>query len=102
MKNINRRGFIKDTALAGIGLSVLNNPIRSIAAEQQNKVRVGIIGVGLRVSCTCRNAEAERRGSIAMADPDKEMMGRAQKLVKQFGKKAPIEFGNGHTITRTY
>lgn len=96
MKNINRRGFIKDTALAGIGLSMMNSPIHTFAAEKLNKVRVGIIGVGLRgqlhLSEMLKRKDVE---VIALADPDAHMMGRAQKMVKQFSAKSPIEFANG-------
>jgi len=97
MKSIDRRNFIKHTTLAGIGLSMVNNPIQSFAAEQVTTVRIGIIGAGLRgqthLSEMLKRKDVE---VIAMADPDKDMMARAQKLVKKFEKKAPVEFTNGN------
>jgi predicted dehydrogenase len=49
IKGNSRRSFIKKSAFAGLGLSVLPS-IRSytIAEEKETKVRLGFIGVGLR------------------------------------------------------
>src|SRR5690606_26324159 len=33
---------------------------------------------------------------VAMADPDKQMIGMAQELVKRAGKKAPVVYSNGN------
>ncbi len=96
MKNIHRRKFIKDTAIAGIALSMLNSPVKSFANEKKKTVRIGMIAVGLRgqlhLSEMLKRKDVE---IIAMADPDKRMMGMAQQLVKQSGRKAPVEYSNG-------
>ncbi len=91
-----RRKFLKYSASAGAGLALMNTPLKTFAAEKQSKVRVGMIAVGLRGQLHL--TEMLKRNDvevIAMADPDKRMMGMARDLVKQFGKKAPVEYGNG-------
>jgi len=96
MKNMHRREFIKDTARVGIGLSLFNIPLGGLTIEKKNSVRIGMIAVGLRgqlhLSEMLKRSDVE---VIAMADPDKRMMGMAQQLVKQFDKKPPVEYGNG-------
>ncbi|HYV54878.1 MAG TPA: Gfo/Idh/MocA family oxidoreductase, partial [Chitinophagaceae bacterium] len=96
MKNMHRREFIKDTARAGIALSLFNIPLKGLTIEKKNSVRIGMIAVGLRgqlhLSEMLKRSDVE---VIAMADPDKRMMGMARDLVKTFGKKAPVEYGNG-------
>ena len=92
MKNIHRRKFIKDTAMAGIALSMINIPIKSFGTQKKNTIRIGMIAVGLRgqlhLSEMLKRDDVE---VIAMADPDKRMMGMAQEVVKKFGKKSTIE-----------
>lgn len=91
-----RRKFLKQTALAGAGIAFLQSPLSVFAAEQQTKVRIGMIAIGLRgqlhLSEMLKRDDVE---VIAMADPDKQMMAMAQAIVKQFGKKAPVEYSNG-------
>lgn len=82
--------------MAGIALSMLNSPVKSFAIEKKNTVRIGMIAVGLRGQLHL--SEMLKRNDveiIAMADPDKRMMGMAQQLVKQSGRKAPVEYTNG-------
>jgi hypothetical protein len=96
MQDINRRKFIKDTAMAGTALAMFSSPIKSWATEKATIVRIGIIGVGLRGQLHL--SEMLKRKDVevtALADPDKSMMARAQQLVKEFGKKAPAEYTNG-------
>jgi hypothetical protein len=92
-----RRKFLKQTALAGAGAALLQTPLKVFASEKATKVRIGMIAVGLRgqlhLSEMLKRDDVE---VIAMADPDKEMMAMAQKLVKKLGKKAPVEFSNGN------
>lgn len=92
----NRRDFIRQSAMAGAGIAMINSPFKLFAAEQKKVVRVGMIAVGLRGQLHLE--EMLKRNDvevIAMADPDKRMMGMAQELVKKYGKKAPVEYGNG-------
>lgn len=97
MKQINRRNFISNTALAGAGLALMPQSIKAMGAVKKDKVRVGIIAVGLRGQLHLE--EMLKRSDvevIAIADPDKGMIAMAQKLVKQYNKKAPAEYSNGN------
>jgi len=91
-----RRQFIKQAGLATAGVALMQTPLKAFASEKVTKVRVGMIAVGLRgqlhLSEMLKRADVE---VVAMADPDKQMMAMAQKLVSQFGKKAPVEYSNG-------
>lgn len=93
----NRRNFLKQTTAAGAGITLLQSPLKIFAAKKITKVRIGIIAVGLRgqlhLSEMLKRDDVE---VIAMADPDKQMMAMAQNIVKQFGKKAPVEYSNGN------
>src|SRR5437867_5575303 len=96
MKNMHRRKFIKDTARAGIAISLLNFQIKNFTSEKKNSVRIGMIAVGLRGQSHLE--EMLKRNDVevvAMADPDKGMMASAQKLVARYNKKAPAEYSNG-------
>lgn len=91
-----RRKFLKQTAAAGAGLAMMQSPLRSFATEKQAKVRIGIIGVGLRgqlhLSEMLKRDDVE---VVAVADPDAGMIASAQKLVREAGKKEPMSYGNG-------
>lgn len=94
---IHRRDFIRNTSLAGLSVGLSVNNIIASAPEQVTKVRVGMIGVGLRgqehVRLLSRRADVE---IVAMADPDKQMMAAAQQIITGTGKKAPAEYSNGN------
>lgn len=95
MKNIQRRQFIKDTAMTGMALGFLGNSSFGFS-QKQNMVRVGMIAVGLRGQTHL--AEMLKRSDVevvAMADPDEKMMAMAREVVKKFNKKMPAEYGNG-------
>lgn len=91
---MNRRQFINQSLMAGAAMSIPS--IKGFAEEKKTKVRLGFIAVGLRGQTHLE--EMLKRDDveiIAMADPDKNMMARAQALVKKFNRKAPKEFSNG-------
>ncbi len=96
MGTYSRRQFIKDAAITGAAISAINTPLKVMAAEKKTTVRLGFIGVGLRGQ-THLNQMLKRPDTevIALADPDKNMMAMAQKIVATNNKKAPIEFTNG-------
>ena len=95
--SINRRNFISTTALAGAAMAIMPESIKAMSAVKKDKVRVGIIAVGLRGQLHLE--EMLKRSDvevIAIADPDKAMIAMAQKLVSQYNKKAPVEYSNGN------
>ena len=95
-QSINRRSFLRDTALTGAGFMFLPQAIQAYSPVKKDIVRLGMIAVGMRGQTHLE--EMLKRSDveiIAMADPDKGMMAQAQALVKKYGKKAPVEYSNG-------
>lgn len=98
--SVSRKDFIKTAGLASFGALVLPNTLfgNIIYPTQQklNKVRVGIIGVGLRgqnhLELLAKRDDVE---VIAFADPSKIMLKSAQDLLKKYNKPAAQEFSNG-------
>ncbi len=96
--SLDRRKFLRDSALASAGFMFLPEALRAFAPVRMDKVRVGMIAVGLRGQLHLE--EMLKRNDveiIAMADPDKKMMAMAQALVRKYNKKAPVEYTNGKT-----
>lgn len=94
---MHRRDFIRNSSFAGLSITLSMNNIKSFIPTQKEKVRIGLIGVGLRGQEHVRlMADRNDVEIIAMADPDKKMMTNAQKIIFKAGKKIPIEFGNGN------
>ena len=92
----NRRKFIKNSAMAGIGVSLLDTPAKLFASENKATVRIGMIATGLRGQTHLEEMLKRKDVEIiAMADPDKSMMARAQKLISKYNKKVPVEYTNG-------
>ena len=76
---------------------LLPDHLKAYASVKKSRVRVGLIGVGLRgqshLDLLLRRDDVD---VIAFADPDKEMLADGQKAVKESGKKAPVEYNNGN------
>jgi uncharacterized protein (DUF1501 family) len=103
MKQINRRNFISSTALAGAGIAFMPQSIKAMSAAKKEKIRAGIIAVGLRGQLHLE--EMLKRSDVevnAIADPDKGMIAMAQKLVKQYNKKPRQNTAMETRITRIY
>lgn len=97
MKQINRRNFITHTAIAGAGIALMPQSIKAMGMIKKEKVRLGIIAVGLRGQVHLE--EMLKRNDVevvAIADPDKGMIAAAQKIVKAYNRKAPAEYANGN------
>lgn len=97
MKQINRRNFITHTAIAGAGIALMPQSIKAMGMIKREKVRLGIIAVGLRGQVHLE--EMLKRSDVevvAIADPDKGMIAAAQKIVKAYNRKAPAEYANGN------
>lgn len=92
---MNRRSFLQNTSMAGIGALIVPSSLFSFS-NSTKKVRIGMIAVGLRGQVHLD--ELLKRDDvevIAMADPDDRMIKRAQKIVDKHNKKQPIVYGNG-------
>lgn len=84
-----RRDFIKSTAMAGAGLSML--PSQDLfAKDKDQKLRLGFIGVGLRGQGHLRSAlERNDVEVLALCDIQQHMMDRALSHVIKSGKPKP-------------
>lgn len=80
-----RRTFVKNTALASAGFAIL--PTGSLFAEP--KVKIGIIGVGLRgqnhLELALRRKDVD---VVAICDIDDQMLQRSADIIKRFNKPA--------------
>jgi hypothetical protein len=94
--NMHRRTFIKNTSLVGLSLGLSINHLNAFTLSM-DKVRVGLIGVGLRGQEHVRlMAQRDDVEIVAMADPDKSMMATSQEIIAKAGKKKAIEYANGN------
>lgn len=84
-----RRDFIKSTAMAGAGLTMLPSP-DLFARDKDQKLRLGFIGVGLRGQGHLR-AALERKDVevLAICDTQQHMMDGALGHVTKTGKPKP-------------
>ena len=98
--NMKRREFLRHTAIAGAGATVFSAaPLISRAAAKANKVRIGLIGVGLRgqnhLDLCLRREDVQ---VVAICDPDTESaIPRSRKLIQEHykGKQKVAEYTNG-------
>lgn len=89
MTSSSRRNFIKATATAGLGLTVLPNHV-VFPKEKEPVVRLGIIGVGLRgqdhLQMLLRRNDVE---VVALCDVQQRMVDMAKEIVVKSGKPMP-------------
>jgi predicted dehydrogenase len=84
-----RRDFIKTSALAGAGFTILQSKAL-YAKDKDQKVRLGFIGVGLRgqnhLELALRRNDVE---VVAICDVQQRMIDMSKELVKTSGKPMP-------------
>ncbi len=90
-----RREFIKATAAAGIGFTLL--PAQAVLAkDKEPRVRLGIIGTGLRgqnhLELALRRADTD---VVALCDVQQRMLDMSIDLVKRAGKPMPQIINDG-------
>ena len=87
--NTNRRTFIKTSAVAGLGLSILPSGI-VFSKDKDTKVRLGFIGVGLRgqnhLELALKRTDIE---VIAICDVQQIMIDTSLKMIADAGKPKP-------------
>ena len=87
-----RRSFLKNTSLAAATLAMAPSS-KIFAGMADEKVKVGIIGVGLRgqnhLSLLLRRADVD---VIAICDVDERMLGYAKSIINKSGRKMPEIF----------
>ncbi len=94
---MNRKEFVKNAGLAAASLAILPG-MSLFAMPAENKVRIGIIGTGLRgqnhLDLLLRRNDVE---VVAMCDVDDRMLASAKSIISKAGKKMPeIYTGDDH------
>lgn len=97
--NNSRRNFIKTATLAGLGTMLIPNTLfgKTFDFSLNKKVRIGLIGVGLRGQSNLEIlAKRDDVEIVAFADPSSRMMASAQKILIKNNRQKAQEFGNGN------
>ncbi len=85
-----RRDFLKKTALAGAGLSILPSISIAQSSSKDQKVRLGFIGVGLRgqghLQLSLSRADVE---VVAICDVQQRMIDMSKEVIRKSGKTMP-------------
>ena len=96
-KDLSRRKFVQDAGLTTMALGLNPMFIKAQSSAKKDKVRVGIIGTGYRgqshLEMLCQRTDTV---IVAFADPDKQMLADAQKILKDAGRPAAVEYTNGN------
>ncbi|MFN9950767.1 MAG: Gfo/Idh/MocA family protein [Bacteroidota bacterium] len=94
---INRRKFIRQTGMASIAGAYSLSSIRAFAASQKDRVRIGIIGTGMRgqnhIEMMLERSDVD---ITALADPDPRMLADALALIQKAGKPVPATYPKGN------
>lgn len=89
--DIDRKTFIKRSAISGLGLSMA--PSLLLNRERKQEVTLGFLGVGARGSGHLKGML--ERGDVrvgAILDPNEENLQRALEMVKEAGQEAPAAY----------
>jgi len=90
---IDRRNFIKTTAVAGAGLAIAPG-IAFGKGLTDSKLRLGFVGVGLRGTWHLENSLNRNDVEVtAICDIDPERLKICQKMIKDAGQHKAEEFG---------
>src|SRR5687768_10561248 len=96
---MNRKEFVRNTGLAAASLAV---PLGLFANNEEPKVRVGIIGVGLRgqnhLSLLLRRNDVE---VTAICDISPRMLEAAKAIIAKSGKQQPKVYTGDNNIWRS-
>jgi len=92
-----RRNFIKKSAIAGAGITMVPNFTFGITNKNKDdKLRVGLIGVGLRGTNHLNNVLQRADVLVtAICDIDPNRILIALDKIEEAGQKKPEVFGNG-------
>ncbi|SHG41287.1 Predicted dehydrogenase [Fodinibius roseus] len=93
---ISRKEFVKKATLTGVGVSVA--PFSIVQAKNNQKVRIGFIGVGLRGTSHVEGlAERPDVEIPALCDIRRDNALQAQKIVEEAGLPSPELYTQGET-----
>ena len=94
---IARRDFLKQSSILATGSLLLNTSIAQTISNNISKVKIGLIGVGLRgqnhLDALLRRTDVE---VTAIADPDLNMISKAINAFEKVGASKPVVFSNGN------
>ena len=95
VKKINRRNFIKSSALVGASTAIF--PSKTIGKATANKkLRLGVIGTGLRGQWMIHLSLLRKDVDIkAICDVDSEMINRSLGIIKKGQGQPPDVYKNG-------
>jgi predicted dehydrogenase len=92
---MDRKEFVRNTGLAMASLSVLPSS-NLFASQPQNRLRVGMIGVGLRgqghLDLLLRRSDVD---IVAICDIDERMLKSSKDRISKSGKKVPPIYSEG-------
>jgi predicted dehydrogenase len=96
-----RRDFVKNISIAGAGMGLVS-PYSLFSRQTASKVRLGIIGVGLRGQNHLHNALGrEDVDVVAICDIDDRMLNSARDIITKSGKPMPKIFtGDPHAYRK--
>ncbi len=87
--NTNRRNFIKTSAAAGLGFSILPSGIL-FSKDKDTKIKLGLIGVGLRgqnhLELALKRTDTD---VVAICDVQQPMIDMSLKMIAEAGKPKP-------------
>lgn len=90
---MNRKEFIKSTGLAAGAFMVPGASLFAAGSKEAAKVRVGLIGVGLRgqshLDLLLRRGDVE---VVAICDIDPRMLALSKDIIQKSGKKMPLVY----------
>ena len=88
-----RRDFVKNTVLAGAAFSTLPGwSLNVVSQNTEEKLRVGLIGVGLRGTNHLNNLCSGQTAIIALCDVDPKRIEIALEMMSKAGQKTPSVF----------
>ncbi|HUU26728.1 MAG TPA: Gfo/Idh/MocA family oxidoreductase [archaeon] len=94
--SLTRRKFIKQSAAAGLALTLSGRTAKRAGAAEKGKVRLGFVGVGNRGTYLLRTAlDLEGVEIPAVCDIDKDHLERARRLVEKSGAGKPEGYSRG-------
>ena len=95
--HLSRRKFVQDAGLTSMAIGLTPKFIKAQSSVKKDVVRIGIIGTGYRgqshIDMLCQRKDTI---IVAFADPDPRMLADAQKILKDTGRPAAVEYKNGN------
>src|SRR5918996_2303515 len=97
-RNVDRRGFLRDTSLAGLGLVMTNtvpSSVQSFGRSPNEKVIAAVMGLNGRGMVLARNFMRSSQTEVAyLCDVDSTVLAKAQAGLQQDAAKAPKAIGD--------